>query len=271
MSKLILPGKAYLILWGENKELESQLTKMGERIGFRYVKVESQQELQDSISKIKTLVAMIYCNDGSNVLPMFPALGDKFLEYKKETSVVSLLEHLDKLIIKGIPPRLTDLITDAIKGVTPKLLGAEFTNLSRSSDFSIHFTNLITCDSSAEAFSAKALCKVNFERLRHEYKSLSQRTDSQLIDLFGEFCNQLLGVINASLRPIGLSPLISLPIGAELSRSGSISQVDYMPMIRFIDLKQVFGVGVSVSVGSKCQARWNELVTKAASGELEFF
>ena len=125
MGKLILPTKAYLVLWGDSLELETQLKRMGERIGFRLIKVRSQEELQETISEIKTFVALVYVKSPPNLLPIFPAIGKKIFLYDSGSSILEMLTELENLILSTIPERLVKLVSNSISEIAPRLMRFE--------------------------------------------------------------------------------------------------------------------------------------------------
>jgi len=272
MSRLILENRSYLIFAAHHPAIENQLKKIGEKIGFRLLKVQAQEKLEDIVAKVKNPVALI--SDRSELdlsLPHFRVFKDRYFEIATDTEALRVLSWLHQKIREPIPLKLLELMENAIQDIAPRLLGTELGQLSQSDDYEHPFTNLVTCDSSANHFSAKASCEVDFGRIRTEYSSLRKMSDSQLVDLFGEICNQTLGSVNFRLRSIGLDSRISLPMGVELRASDSAVQVDYMPMLQLTDKKHTTSICIAVKVESQCPARWDELVVTAADGEVEFF
>lgn len=269
--KLILKSKAYLVILGENKEFEAGVISMSERLGFRILKAENAEDAQELLEKIQILVGIVNLGK-SDVLPLLPHHRESLIAVHSSADVQKCLFRLDEMVCSKIPARLCELINNAIVELAPKLLGKSFHGLTRNSNYNIKFTNLVTCDTSAAGFSGKASCEANFSKLRQNYPEMKNKTDLQLVDLFGEFCNQLLGVVNYGLRPLGLSPLISLPIGAELSGKGqSVSQVEFMPMVRIVDRHAALSVGFGVKIDPGCDVRWSDLSVRVHKGKVEFF
>ena len=182
-----------------------------------------------------------------------------------------MIKQLEKHLTSSLPKRLIELVENTVADITPMFLGNTFKDFKRNFDFGLKFTHLVTCDTSADGFSAKIACEINFKKMRSIYPDQKNKTDHQLVDVFSELCNQTLGVINVGLRQIGLQPMISLPICAELSANSAISQVDYMPMIRFVDGQETLAINVSLHVDALCVARWGDLITQASKGDIEFF
>jgi len=272
MNRLILDSRSYVIFDATHPVVENQLKKIGEKIGFRLLKIRPGEKLEEIVGRVKNPVAIISDRIGLDMLsPVYFLLKDRYFKIDSRTDAGRVLSWLHDKMIEPIPSTLIQLIENAIQDIAPRLLGTELGLFSKSADFERPFTNLITCDSSANHFSARALCEVDFGKIKKEYSSFRTMSDIQLVDLFSEICNQTLGSLNFRLRSIGLDPLISLPIGVELRATDSATQVDYMPMIKLIDEKRTISICIAVKLESQCPARWDELVVTAADGDIEFF
>lgn len=272
MNKLILENRSYVIWDADYPTIENHLKKIGERIGFRLIKVKPHEKLEEIIVKVKKPIALFSNRLGLDLTsPHFSNFKDRYFKLHAQGDISNAVPWLHKKMIEPIPSKLIQLVENAIQDIAPRMLGTEPGLFSKSDDFERVFSNLITCDSSAHHFSAKASCEVDFAKIRTEYTSFKKMTDQQLVDLFCEICNQALGSMNFRLRSIGLDPRISLPIGVELRAADSVTQVDYMPMIKLIDKKRTTSICIAVKVEPQCSAKWDELEVTATDGEVDFF
>ncbi len=269
MASLTLPIKARLLLLGSHIALETQLEKMSRRMGFAYTITNSLEELTMALSKVKMLVGVVICSQKTLALTL-PNGAKRAIYIKPSDSIDIVLEKFDAFFSSDYPKNLINLFENTANRITSIMFGKEFGVLKRNLDFTMKATNLITCDSSADGLSVKISCEIDLLRFRQVYPKFAKNSDNRLVDTCSEICNQLLGVINAGIRPTGLNPLISLPIGVELNKDSQVVQVDFMPLTQFIDSYKTIVISMGTKIDVACPAQWANLLIDPETGSTEF-
>lgn len=261
--------KTHLLSYNANENLFEELKQLGDKLGFVCTNTTSIDSFEGFLKEVWALAGILIIDD-EEFASSLRSNGRKLLFVKKEVANADIVQQLDLHLSQGLPDRFVELVCNLAKSLPGKLLDVQFSGWKRSLNFGLDLNYWAICDSLAAGLVIKASCEINLARLAE--LSLSQgKTDQQLKDAAGEICNQVLGSINANLRKIGLNPMISLPISAELKENMGLNQWEYMPFVRLTDSKNTIAIGVLIQIDRKCTANWADLSVEMVEGAVDFF
>lgn len=255
----IFQNSSYVLAYRLSDDEFQQIGEYFTSKSVRSINCQSVEEMNDCLHKIRFLTAVFASSDAKNDIPdlvdslternfsneLIVSVGSNPIDLAKhiDLNTISSKQLLEQILVAMVPPRLDELMLNAMQTLLPSYVAEADLQFSASAtpiafeDYDI----MTVCHVAAEPFVGQGTEFANLQKLVEFLPSLKGKSETQLRDYAREMLNQFLGILNRHLLKLDLVTSIGVPEQHDKERVSSIRRTGpYLPTIQMQDQHGIF-------------------------------